>query len=310
MNNKSIRIEKKYLLPFVLITSLFALWDFATDITNPLVATYQSLMVISNAKASLIQFAFYGEYETMKSSIRILDLIVIRNSYVILGILVIVIFIIIALVKMPFVGSSQNINVKDSFHRLIKNKIYKEYVIVSVFNVAVAIMCWIFIIQYADRIGIKKERAQLYTILAMVIFLTSRFICIYLMNFFDSKKLLLRFAIGGASYVFVTIFLQNLIDLYWLIAVSAFISLMFPTMYGIELENVDKDTALGYAGLMLAIVGGAVLPHLQSVLIDKLNVKFLPAVNVSFIISFTCFIVITCYHFVNKKSLVLNKITR
>ena len=58
-------VEKKYLLPFIAITSLFALWGFANDITNPMVAAFQTLMELSAAKASLIQFAFYGGYATM-----------------------------------------------------------------------------------------------------------------------------------------------------------------------------------------------------------------------------------------------------
>ena len=58
-------IEKKYLLPFILITSLFALWGFANDITNPMVAAFQTLMDLSAAKASMVQFAFYGGYATM-----------------------------------------------------------------------------------------------------------------------------------------------------------------------------------------------------------------------------------------------------
>ena len=58
-------VERKYLLPFILITSLFALWGFANDITNPMVAAFKTVMEISNAKASLIQLAFYGGYATM-----------------------------------------------------------------------------------------------------------------------------------------------------------------------------------------------------------------------------------------------------
>ena len=58
-------VEKKYLLTFIAITSLFALWGFANDITNPMVAAFQTLMELSAAKASLIQFAFYGGYATM-----------------------------------------------------------------------------------------------------------------------------------------------------------------------------------------------------------------------------------------------------
>ena len=58
-------IDKKRRFSFILITSLFALWGFANDITNPMVAAFQTLLELSAAKASLIQFAFYGGYATM-----------------------------------------------------------------------------------------------------------------------------------------------------------------------------------------------------------------------------------------------------
>ena len=58
-------VERKYLFTFILITSLFALWGFANDITNPMVAAFQTLMELSAAKASMVQFAFYGGYATM-----------------------------------------------------------------------------------------------------------------------------------------------------------------------------------------------------------------------------------------------------
>ncbi|MFW5773991.1 MAG: L-fucose:H+ symporter permease, partial [Tangfeifania sp.] len=58
-------VPKKVVLPFMLITTLFALWGFANDITNPMVAAFQTIMETSNAKAALVQFAFYGGYATM-----------------------------------------------------------------------------------------------------------------------------------------------------------------------------------------------------------------------------------------------------
>ena len=58
-------VEKKYLLTFILITSLFALWGFANDITNPMVAAFQTVMELSTFEASWVQCAFYGGYFTM-----------------------------------------------------------------------------------------------------------------------------------------------------------------------------------------------------------------------------------------------------
>ena len=63
--SRKIFLEKKYLVPFILITSLFALWGFANDITNPMVAVFQTVMEIPASEAALVQFAFYGGYGTM-----------------------------------------------------------------------------------------------------------------------------------------------------------------------------------------------------------------------------------------------------
>ena len=57
---KKVVVSRKVLVPFILITSLFALWGFANDITNPMVAAFQTIMEMSNLRAALVQFAFYG----------------------------------------------------------------------------------------------------------------------------------------------------------------------------------------------------------------------------------------------------------
>ncbi|MDD3079333.1 MAG: L-fucose:H+ symporter permease [Paludibacter sp.] len=413
-------VPKKLLAPFILITSLFALWGFANDITNPMVAAFKTVMEISNARAALIQFAFYGGYATMaipaalfvkkysykkgilvglalyaigallfypaakyeifefflvslyiltfglaflettanpyilsmgsedtstrrlnlaqsfnpmgsllgmfvasnfiltslqsdmrdaqgnlifntlsqaeKAGIRSHDLAVIRNPYVILGFVVITMFLIIYFFKMPERKKPDHtIHAKDIFKRLIQNAKYREGVIAQVFYVAAQIMCWTFIIQYADNLGIAKSEAQNYNIIAMVIFLTSRFISTFLMKFLNSRVLLTAFAIGGMAATTGVILIQGMGGLYCLIAVSAFMSLMFPTIYGIALEGLGDDAALGAAGLVMAIVGGALMPPLQGAIIDLGTIAGLPAVNFSFILPFICFVVIGIY---------------
>ena len=66
MEKKKIKVlERQYLVPFILITSCFAFWGFANDITNPLVRAFKEIFLISNAQSSLVQWAFYGGYATM-----------------------------------------------------------------------------------------------------------------------------------------------------------------------------------------------------------------------------------------------------
>jgi len=413
-------VSRELLVPFILITSLFSLWGFANDITNPMVAAFKTVMEISNAKAALIQFAFYGGYATMaipaalyvkkysykkgilmglalyalgallfypaakyeifeffllslyiltfglaflettanpyilsmgseetstrrlnlaqsfnpmgsllgmfvasnfiltslqsdartesgalifntlseveKAGIRTHDLAVIRDPYVILGFVVILMFLVIYLFKMPKrKDPDHTIHAMDTFRRLIANPNYREGVIAQVFYVAAQIMCWTFIIQYAENLGVTKAQAQHYNIIAMGIFLTSRFISTMLMKYLNSRLLLTAFAIGGFIMTLGAILIVGIPGLYCLIGISAFMSLMFPTIYGIALEGVGEDATLGAAGLVMAIVGGALMPPLQGAIIDLGTVGWLPAVNFSFILPLICFVVIGIY---------------
>lgn len=414
-------VEKKYLLSFILITSLFALWGFANDITNPMVAAFQTLMELPAAEASLVQFAFYGGYATMavpaalfirkysyksaillglalyaigaflfipaanyqefsffcislyiltfglaflettanpmimslgdketatrrlnlsqafnpmgslsgmavaslivlpsllsdkrnaageiifhtmseaeKAQIRVHDLAVIRDPYVAIGVLVLVVFVIIALVKIPNVkDSGVQCSVKSTLKRLVNNRTYREGVVVQMFYVAAQIMVWTFIIQYADNLGIDKATAQNYNILAMCMFLCCRFVSTFLMRFVNSRMLLAIFGMGASLATLGAILIEGVYGLYCLVAISAFMSLMFPTIYGIALENLNSDdTALGAAFLVMAIVGGALMPPMQGAIIDCGTLWGMPAVNISYSLPLLCFVIITIY---------------
>ena len=225
------------------------------------------------------------------------DLESIRNPYVILGIIVLIMFVIIALKKMP--QTSTNIkqdSARNTLKRLWNNTIYREGVLTQMFYVAAQIMVWTFIIQYADNLGINKATAQNYNIFAMSMFLCSRFISTFLMKYVNSRVLLAVFGVGAMACTLGTIFIVGIPGLYCLVGISAFMSLMFPTIYGIALENVDsKDTSLGAAFLVMAILGGAVMPLLQGTIIDMGTISGHPAVNVSFVLPLICFLFITIY---------------
>jgi FHS family L-fucose permease-like MFS transporter len=165
-------------------------------------------------------------------------------------------------------------------------------------------MCWTFIIQYGTRIfmaqGMGEQAAEVmsqkYNIAAMVIFCVSRFLATYLMKFFNPGKMLRTFAITAAILMLGVIGLQNIWGLYSLVAVSACMSLMFPTIYGIALKGMGEDSKFGAAGLIMAILGGSILPPLQARIIDMGTIGDLfPAVNASFILPLICFMVVAWY---------------
>ena len=116
------------------------------------------------------------------------------------------------------------------------------------------------------------------------------------MRYVNSRKLLAIFGCGAAVCSAGTVLIVGMPGLYCLVGISFFMSLMFPTIYGIALENVDsRDATLGAAFLVMAIVGGALLPPLQGIIIDQQTLFGHPAVNVSFVLPLLCFLVIITY---------------
>ena len=412
-----------YVLPFILITTCFALWGFANDITNPMVKAFSKIFRMSVTQGSLVQVAFYGGYfcmalpaamfirkfsykagvlvglglyalgallflpaksvgvygffliayfimtcglsfletscnpyilsmgseetstrrlnfaqcfnpigslmgmyvamnfiqarlhpastaeralldDTGLEAMKQADLIVLTGPYWVVGIVIIVMFVLILVARMPKnADQDHDMHIVPVLGRLLHRPRYWEGVIAQFFYVGVQIMCWTFIIQYGTRVfmaeGMDEQSAevlsQTYNIIAMVLFVSCRFLCTWLMKYLQPPKLLTIFAIGGMIATAGVIFLQNRLGLYCLVAVSGFMSLMFPTIYGIALGGLGDDAKFGAAGLIMASLGGSVLPPLQAWIIDKGTVGFLPAVNASFILPFICFIVVCLY---------------
>jgi FHS family L-fucose permease-like MFS transporter len=250
----------------------------------------------SDKRDSLGNLIFPTLDAAQKAIIRTSDLAIIRNPYVMLGFVVLIMLVIITVTKMPDrANANHEVRTREIIARLLKKPVYREGVIAQMFYVSAQIMCWTFIIQYAENLGIDKSTAQKYNIIAMGIFLSSRFISTFLMKFINSKRLLFYFAIGGMITMTGTIFIQGMNGLYCLIATSAFMSLMFPTIYGIALHGIGDDSTIGAAGLVMAIVGGALMPPLQGAIIDFGTIAGLPAVNFSFILPFICFVAVAIF---------------
>jgi FHS family L-fucose permease-like MFS transporter len=147
--------------------------------------------------------------------------------------------------------------------------------------------------------GMSEQAAEVlsqkYNILAMVLFCASRFICTFMLKYINPGRLLSILAIAAGALTCGVIFLQNVTGLYCLVGVSACMSLMFPTIYGIALNGLGDDAKFGAAGLIMAILGGSILPPLQASIIDQGTLFGMPAVNVSFAIPLICFIVVMIY---------------
>ena len=412
-----------YLVPFILVTSCFALWGFANDITNPMVKAFSKIFRMSVTDGALVQVAFYGGYFAMAfpaamfirkysykagvlmglglyatgallflpaswtglyypflvayfvltcglsfletscnpyilsmgseetatrrlnmaqcfnpmgslcgmyvamnfiqaklnpasteerallsdaefSAVRDADLSVLIAPYLAIGVVIAIMFAVIWFTKMPH-NADQNHDVHPlaTLKRIVRIDYYREGVIAQFFYVGVQIMCWTFIIQYGTRVlmneGMAEQEAevmsQTYNIVAMAIFVSSRFICTYFLKFINAGALLGILAVVGACLTLGVIFIDGRAGLYCLVAISACMSLMFPTIYGIALQGLGDDAKFGAAGLIMAILGGSVLPPLQAAIIDQHVLFGMPAVNVSFVLPLLCFLVIIAY---------------
>ena len=242
------------------------------------------------------------QFDAIKNS----DLTVLSRPYVIIGAVLVVFFVVIL-----FLVKTQNKKVEESNNhkfgptvkRLWQNKPYRYGIVAQFFYVGVQIMCWTFIIQYGTRVfmneGMPEQAAEIlsqrYNIVAMAIFCVSRFICTFLLKYIHPSKLLTYLGLAGAALVLGVIFLDGRSGMYCLVAVSACMSLMFPTIYGIALTDTGEDAKIGAAGLIMAILGGSVLPPLQARIIDGNGLGSLASVNLSFVLPLFCFIIIVLY---------------
>lgn len=269
----------------------------------------------SDDKNEAGELIYDGLSSSAKAVIRENDLSIISVPYIILGVVVLCIMAIILFIKIPKSVDGDKMSISDSFKKLFSNKNYIFGVIAQAFYVGAQIMCWTYIFQYVDNIneGLPANEALTatwYNVAAMVIFLTGRWIGTALMKTLNPSRVLLLFGLGGVLFSAGAILLQGQVGLYSLVGISLFMSIMFPTIYGIALKDMGDEAKIGSAGLVMAIVGGALMPVLQGGILDWggpgfSDVKilgFIPEINFSFILPLICLSVVTAYGYVTYKS--------
>ena len=394
-------IERKYLLPFVLVTSLFALWGLANNMTDTLLAAFRKIMQMSDTQTSFIQMAFYGAYfclalpaalfirkhnyksgvilglcmyaagailflpaawaesyafyliaiyimasgcsvlettanpyimamgspETATRRLNIaqsfnpigsiagiliskffilqdISLYSVSGTYAFVGGVLLVIMLVMLFARMP---EGKDDAGKDTlgatFRRLLNNKLYAWGVVAQFFYVGAQICVWSFTIRLVMKeLGhVESEAATLYLV-SIIGFCTSRFVYTWLMKFIKPAHLLFVGGILSALCTLGVVLAEGWTCVASLVLISIFMSLMFPTIYGIALgavsqsEHVD-DTKIGASGLIMAILGGALLTPLQGVVSDAAGI------NMSYLVPFGCFLVIMFYaQFASRKA--------
>lgn len=403
--------QQSFVLPFILLTSLFFMWGLANNMTDTLLAAFKKIMSMSDFQTSWIQIAFYGSYFclalpaaifikkfTYKSGvllglgmfilgallfypasktqmyghfllalfilagglsvlettanpyviilgspknatqrlnlaqsfnpfgsitgvalsrifilphlnqasvnerasmaveelhkIQAAELRAVMGPYVGVGIFLLLIWLLIAFSKMPR-GFDQDHT--DGFGktllRLFKNKNYRTGVVAQFFYVGAQIGVWSFTIRFVMKeLNINEASAAEYYLAALILFTASRFIFTGLMKYIHPGNLLTIAASLAIISTILVIFTSGLVAVIALVAISGFMSLMFPTIFGLSVHGLEKDTKIGGSGLIMAILGGAVLTSIQGQVSDLTG-----NITWSFFVPMICFMVILFY---------------
>jgi FHS family L-fucose permease-like MFS transporter len=221
------------------------------------------------------------------------DLSLVLGPYLGIAFVLILIWVLIAFRKMatPVEESQDTSEVKSgALTRLWRNRHYRYGVAAQFFNVAAQVCTWTFTIQYAqDVVGIPTENSGWYLQASLIVFLVGRFVMTYLLGIFRPTGLLFIMGALGVTFAVIAMFFQSMVGLIAVVAISLSLSLMFPTIYGVALRGLGEDTKFGAAGLVMAILGGAILTPVHGLVMDQVG----PAK--AFVVPAVCLALVTCY---------------
>jgi FHS family L-fucose permease-like MFS transporter len=220
------------------------------------------------------------------------ELSAVMGPYVAVALLLIVLWVLIAFCKMPKASDAgSGIDLGPTLGRLLGNRHYVLGVVAQFFYVGAQIGVWSYTIRYVmQELNVNEEQASSYYLASLVLFTVSRFVCTGLMRFFSPGTLLALLALLGIGCTSVVIFGSGYAGVYALVAISGCMSLMFPTIYGLAVRGLGDDTKIGGSGLIMAILGGAVLTAVQGQVSDLLG-----SINLAYFVPLFCFVVIALY---------------
>lgn len=232
------------------------------------------------------------------------ELAAVMGPYVGVAILLLFLWITIALVKLPKASdTTQSIDLRSTLQRLVRNKNYVLGVIAQFLYVGAQIGVWSFTIRYVmQELNVNEEQASNYYLAALILFTLSRFVSTYLMKFISPAKLLVVASSLAAICSLIVIFSHGAFSVYALIAISGSMSLMFPTIFGLASRGLGSDTKLGGSGLIMAILGGAVLTAIQGQVSDMTG-----SISMAYVVPFLCFVIVIIFGVVAKNPLVENE---
>jgi FHS family L-fucose permease-like MFS transporter len=397
-SSENIDTNKSYLVPLILVTSLFFLWGMANILNSALIAHFQPVFEISRAQALFIETAFYFGYFTIALPA---GFFMERYSYkkgILLGLVLYAVgallfipaaklltfgFFLVALYIIasglafletaanPYVTilgkpetSVQRLNFSQSFNgvalvvgpwiaghfifsgnegamttlaskqqaadavilpyamiagvvlvvafffylvrmpepakgaslkfdRAIFGKRHLTFAVMAqLFYVGAQAGIWGITINYVTELlpGTTNEVASQYFLtIGTFLFVSGRFLGTWLMTFIKDHRLLTAYAAAAAFLCLMGVFADGLVAVYSILGINFFMSIMFPTIFALGVKGLGDFTKLGSSLIIMAIVGGAILPPVMGYMADEIGIQE------SFILPCLCFTVIVWY---------------
>ena len=239
--------------------------------------------------------------QEMLTAVQTDELDAITFTFMGVGEVLLFLLILMFFIKLPIVYDNENSEIKQELRKLLKHKSYRFGVVAQFFYVGAQACVWAFTTKMAIEVTGKTESEIFHIFLiSIILFAVSRFVFTFLMKYIKPDKLLIFAGLAALICTIGVILTNGFTSLIFLVCISIFMSLMFPTIFGCSLRDKQLDLKLGASGHIMAIIGGAILSNVQ-ILVSKYV-----GLNLSFVVPAVCFVVILFFAiYVNKKSVKL-----
>ncbi|NAZ86258.1 L-fucose:H+ symporter permease [Kineococcus sp. T90] len=223
------------------------------------------------------------------------ELDAVMAPYLGVGVVLALIWLGIAFTRMPDhpggeVEEGHETHLAATVRRLVANRHYRFGVVAQFFNVGAQTCVWTFTLQYAaEAVGATPTEQGRWLQASLIVFLVSRFLMVWLMGRVRGAFLMLLMCVLAVALCAVAVLAPGLAGLLAVVGLSLSLSLLFPTIYGIALQGLGEDTKFGAAGLVMAILGGALLPLVHGAAIDATSA------TTAYLVPGVCFAVVAAY---------------
>ena len=216
----------------------------------------------------------------------------VKMPYLVLGLIILAVAVVFYFTKMPDV-KDENVEGAEgaSFGGALKSIQLKWGIVAQFFYVGAQVCVASFFIKMATTTaGLSEDLASKYLGYYGLAFMVGRFAGTFLMQYIEPRKLLALYAFINIVLSVLAIVGSGMVVVYTLIAISFFMSIMFPSIFSLGINDLGHNTKIGSSLIVMSIVGGALLPPILGIISDKTG-----SIQNGYIVPLVCFVVVLMF---------------